>query len=265
MHMHRWDSLLDITLELAKQAAQQGDVPVGAIVVRPRESSRATRESSKATQEHSWAMRESSPATQASSPATEPNRNGQTITGMPGLDMTGLDITELGITGPDANDQTLSPRKSPSTRLFPTQTSLPSTALSATTTSTTLTQSEHWEIVGTGFNQREVPPHDPSAHAEILALREAARLLGRWRLSECTLVVNLEPCAMCAGAIVNARLQRVVFGAWDPKAGAAGSLRDLLRDTRLNHQVEVFGGIDQERHSQFLQHFFHTQRGRGPH
>jgi tRNA(adenine34) deaminase len=84
---------------------------------------------------------------------------------------------------------------------------------------------------------------DPTAHAEVLALRAAAEVVGEWRLSGCTLVVTLEPCTMCAGALVLARVDRVVFGAWDPKAGAAGSLWDVVRDRRLNHRPEVVGGV----------------------
>lgn len=103
---------------------------------------------------------------------------------------------------------------------------------------------EAGKIIGTGQNQRE-RLHDPTAHAEVLALRAAGRAVGSWRLTEATLVVTLEPCAMCAGAAVLARVKRVVFGAWDPKAGAAGSVRDILRDSRLNHCPEVWGGLDE--------------------
>lgn len=106
------------------------------------------------------------------------------------------------------------------------------------------------EIIGRGFNTRERDA-DPAGHAEINALRAAASMLGTWNLSGCTLAVTLEPCTMCAGAIVNARIARVVFGAWDPKAGAAGSVRDVLRDSRLPHRVEVIGGVlEQECHAQ---------------
>lgn len=117
-----------------------------------------------------------------------------------------------------------------------------------------------WEIIGRGFNQREVSPYDPTAHAEIVALRQAARRRGSWRLSDTTLVVNLEPCTMCAGAIVNARVSRVVFGAWDDKAGAAGSVRDVLRDSRLNHRVEVIGGVLAEECGEQLKDFFARRR-----
>ena len=114
-------------------------------------------------------------------------------------------------------------------------------------------------IVGEGWNQRE-RDHDPSAHAEIVALRAAGRRLGRWNLVGCTLVVTLEPCTMCAGATVQARVDRVVFAAWDPKAGAAGSVRDVLRDSRLNHRVEVIGGILEEEATIQLRGFFGSVR-----
>lgn len=118
-------------------------------------------------------------------------------------------------------------------------------------------------IIGQGWNQRELH-HDPSAHAEIIALRDAGERLGRWNLVGCALVVTLEPCTMCAGAIVQARIDRVVFAAWDPKAGAAGSVRDVLRDSRLNHQVEVVGGVLEEEASIQLRGFFADRRSRGP-
>ncbi len=117
-------------------------------------------------------------------------------------------------------------------------------------------------VIGNGWNTREVD-HDPCAHAEVNAMREAGRRLGRWNLVGCTLVVTLEPCTMCAGAIVQARLDRVVFGAWDPKAGAAGSVRDVLRDSRLNHQVEVIGGLLEEEATIQLRSFFSEKRGNG--
>ena len=115
------------------------------------------------------------------------------------------------------------------------------------------------ELIGRGMNRREFD-HDPTAHAEIVAMREAAKKLGNWRLDGCTLVVTLEPCAMCAGAIVGARIQRLVFGAFDPKAGAVGSLWDLARDRRLNHQPEVTAGVLAEESSRILKDFFATQR-----
>ncbi|MEV0576981.1 tRNA adenosine(34) deaminase TadA [Streptomyces sp. NPDC050392] len=97
-------------------------------------------------------------------------------------------------------------------------------------------------LLATGHNEREATG-DPTAHAEILALRRAAASLGRWRLSGCTLVVTLEPCTMCAGALVQSRVDRVVYGARDEKAGAAGSLWDVVRDRRLNHRPEVIHGV----------------------
>ena len=117
-------------------------------------------------------------------------------------------------------------------------------------------------VLGVGHNDRE-GGSDPTAHAEVLAVRAAAAALGTWRLSGCTLVVTLEPCTMCAGAIVLARLARVVYGAVDPKAGAAGSLFDLLRDRRLNHRPEVVGGVLAEECGETLRAFFRTHRGLG--
>ncbi|ALJ21509.1 cytidine deaminase [Microbacterium sp. No. 7] len=115
------------------------------------------------------------------------------------------------------------------------------------------------EIVGEGRNLREVD-RDPFAHAEIIALREAAQALGSWNLEHCTLVVTLEPCIMCAGAILQARVGRVVFGAWDAKAGAAGSLYDVLRDRRLPHRAEVVGGVREDESSALLRAFFEPRR-----
>ncbi|MEX5293824.1 tRNA adenosine(34) deaminase TadA [Kocuria sp. CPCC 205268] len=117
-------------------------------------------------------------------------------------------------------------------------------------------------VLGRGRNRREADG-DPTAHAEILALREASRALGSWRLDGCTLVVTLEPCAMCAGGIVLARVPRVVLGAWDDKAGAAGSVLDVLRERRLNHWVEVTGGVLQEECSRVLLDFFAAHRRGG--
>ena len=108
-------------------------------------------------------------------------------------------------------------------------------------------------------NQRESDA-DPTAHAEIVAIRAAGRALGSWHLDGCTLVVTLEPCTMCAGAAVAARIARVVYGAADPKAGAAGSLWDVLRDRRLNHRAEVVGGILAEECGALLQEFFAQRR-----
>ncbi|MSO33736.1 MAG: nucleoside deaminase [Candidatus Nanopelagicaceae bacterium] len=115
------------------------------------------------------------------------------------------------------------------------------------------------EIIGKGGNERELKS-DPTAHAEIIALRDAAEKIGSWRLEDCTLIVTLEPCAMCAGAILQSRIPRVVFGAWDEKAGAAGSLWDLLRDRRSLHQVEVISGVLEHRSQELLKKFFEGVR-----
>jgi tRNA(adenine34) deaminase len=115
------------------------------------------------------------------------------------------------------------------------------------------------EVVGRGHNVREASA-DPAGHAEVVALRAAAATLGRWRLDDCTLVVTLEPCLMCAGATVLARIPRLVLGAWDPKAGACGSQWDVVRDRRLNHRVEVVGDVRAEESSALLRAFFETQR-----
>ncbi len=117
------------------------------------------------------------------------------------------------------------------------------------------------EVVGRGHNRREID-QDPLAHAELLAIREAARRLGSWRLVGCTMYVTLEPCAMCAGALVNSRVERLVFGARDPKAGYCGSLGDLVRDPRLNHRLEVVGGVLAEECGRLLSSFFEELRGR---
>lgn len=119
---------------------------------------------------------------------------------------------------------------------------------------------DEWgNIVAEGWNVREAAA-DPVGHAEVMALREAAKKKGTWRLDDLTLVVTLEPCTMCAGAIVNSRVKRLVFGAWDEKAGAAGSLRDVVRDSRLNHQPEVVTGILQTECEIQLRGFFSTRR-----
>ncbi len=115
-------------------------------------------------------------------------------------------------------------------------------------------------VIGEGFNRRELDA-DPTAHAEVLALRAAARHEGQWRLQGCTLVVTLEPCTMCAGALVLARVDRVVFGAFDPKAGAVGSLWDVVRDPRLNHRPEVVAGVLADECGRVLQDFFEAHRG----
>jgi len=116
-------------------------------------------------------------------------------------------------------------------------------------------------IVGRGANRRE-RDRDPTAHAELIALREAARSLGRWRLTGVTLVVTLEPCAMCAGAMVLARIDRLVYGAADPKAGAAGSIMDLTQDSRLNHRFPVEAGVEAEACGALLREFFRARRER---
>ena len=115
------------------------------------------------------------------------------------------------------------------------------------------------EVLGTGRNLREAKG-DPTAHAEVVAIREAAAALGTWRLEGCTLVVTLEPCAMCAGALMLARVERLVLGAWDPKAGACGSVWDIVRDRRSTHRVEVIGGVRQAECSQLLLDFFAGHR-----
>lgn len=114
-------------------------------------------------------------------------------------------------------------------------------------------------IVGEGQNLRE-QQHDPTAHAEIVALRDAAASLGSWNLEGCTLVVTLEPCLMCAGAILQARIGRLVFGAWDDKAGAAGSMYDVLRDRRLPYRAEVVGGVQADAATALLRAFFEERR-----
>ena len=115
-------------------------------------------------------------------------------------------------------------------------------------------------LLARAHNQRESDA-DPTAHAEIVAIRAAGRARGSWHLDGCTLVVTLEPCTMCAGAVVAARIARVVYGAADPKAGAAGSLWDVLRDRRLNHRAEVVGGILADECGALLQEFFEQRRG----
>jgi len=115
------------------------------------------------------------------------------------------------------------------------------------------------EVLASGRNERELR-QDPTAHAEVLALREAAAKLGSWRVLESVLYVTLEPCAMCAGAIVLARVPRVVFGAWDPKAGAAGSVLDVLAQPQLNHRPEVAGGLLADECGGLLSSFFSSRR-----
>jgi tRNA(adenine34) deaminase len=114
-------------------------------------------------------------------------------------------------------------------------------------------------IIAARHNERELTG-DPSAHAEMLAIRDAAASLGRWRLDDCTLLVTLEPCPMCAGALVNARVERLIYGATDPKAGAAGSLMNLVADPRLNHRLPVVSGIEADRCGALLVEFFAARR-----
>lgn len=114
-------------------------------------------------------------------------------------------------------------------------------------------------VIGRGFNLRE-KNHDPTAHAEILAMRQASEVLGTWRLDECTLYVTLEPCCMCAGAIVNARIGRLVYGASDPKAGACESLYNLVADPRLNHRLPALSGVMARECGDVLKDFFRARR-----
>ena len=114
-------------------------------------------------------------------------------------------------------------------------------------------------VLARAHNERELA-NDPSGHAELLALRRAADAIGTWHLDDCTLVVTLEPCTMCAGALVLARISRLVFGAYDPKAGAVASLWDVVRDPRLNHRVDVVGGIAEEECGELLRTFFGGHR-----
>ena len=114
-------------------------------------------------------------------------------------------------------------------------------------------------VIGHGRNEREATG-DPLAHAEVVALRAAARARGDWRLDGCTLVVTLEPCTMCAGAVLASRIPRLVFGAWDEKAGAVGSVHDVVRDRRLPHDVEVVAGVGADECAALLQHFFAERR-----
>ena len=118
------------------------------------------------------------------------------------------------------------------------------------------------QIIGRGYNRRE-SDRDPTAHAEILAMREAGRALNHWRLLDCTLVVTLEPCPMCAGAMVNARIPKLVYGCDDPKAGAVRTLYQLCEDQRLNHRVEVIAGVRADECALLLKDFFKAQRALG--
>ena len=115
------------------------------------------------------------------------------------------------------------------------------------------------EVIGEGWN-RPIMSQDPTAHAEVVALRAAAQRLRNYRLERTTLYVTLEPCAMCMGAVLNARVSRVVFGAWDPKAGACGSVIDLPREPKLTHRVDVFGGVCSDESAALLRDFFESRR-----
>ena len=115
------------------------------------------------------------------------------------------------------------------------------------------------KIIGEGWN-RPIASHDPTAHAEILALRAGASVLGNYRLSAATLYATLEPCVMCMGAVLNARVSRLVFGAWDARAGACGSVIDLPREPRLAHGLDVFGGVCSEEAADLLRRFFESRR-----
>jgi tRNA(adenine34) deaminase len=115
------------------------------------------------------------------------------------------------------------------------------------------------EVIAAGHNYREVS-QDPTAHAEMIVIRKAAERLRTWRLTETTLYVTLEPCPMCAGAIVQSRIARLVFGAWDPKAGACGSIFDIPAERQLNHRVQVMGGLLKRESRELLQGFFRTRR-----
>jgi len=115
------------------------------------------------------------------------------------------------------------------------------------------------EVLGEGWNRREVD-QDPTAHAEVVALRAASDRLGSWRLEGCTLVVTMEPCPMCAGATMLARVERVVLGAWDPKLGACGSVWDVVRDRRSTHRAEVVGGVLEQECADVVRRFFTTHR-----
>ena len=116
------------------------------------------------------------------------------------------------------------------------------------------------QIIGRGRNRRE--SGDPLGHAELIAIRQAAEAIGDWRLEGTTMVVTLEPCAMCAGALVNARVEKLIFGAYDPKAGFCGSLGNLVQDARLNHRLEVVSGVEAEESRRLLQEFFQGLRKR---
>jgi tRNA(adenine34) deaminase len=118
---------------------------------------------------------------------------------------------------------------------------------------------QYGSVIATAHNERALHA-DPTAHAEVVALRRAGAAVGSWNLAGCTLAVTLEPCTMCAGAIVLSRISRLVFGAWDPKAGAVGSLWDVVRDRRLNHRPEVVGGVSEDECGELIATFFAERR-----
>ena len=118
-------------------------------------------------------------------------------------------------------------------------------------------------VIAARHNEREIS-QDPTAHAEVLALRDAAHAIGQWRLNECTLVVTLEPCVMCAGALVNSRVARLVYGAADLKGGATASLYNICADPRLNHEPEVIHGVCEQESASLLREFFSQKRNQGP-
>jgi len=118
------------------------------------------------------------------------------------------------------------------------------------------------KVIAAGHNRRECDG-DPTAHAEVLAIQQAAKIIGDWRLERCTLAVTLEPCPMCAGAIVNARVPRLIYGATDPKMGCVDTLHELCTDARMNHRVTVTAGVMAEPCAEILKAFFHKRRGRG--
>jgi tRNA(adenine34) deaminase len=115
------------------------------------------------------------------------------------------------------------------------------------------------KVIGEGWN-RPIGSHDPTAHAEVVALRDGAQRTRNYRLAKSTLYVTLEPCAMCMGAVLNARVSRIVFGAWDSKAGACGSVIDLSREPKLSHRIDIFGGVCSEESSVLLREFFKARR-----
>lgn len=268
-----WPELIALCQKLASLAASWGDVPVGAVVVRPRPSIAspgvAPSASSFATLpviSDSYSLKSSVQPSEVSSDFLAATSKMTESSWMVLNDF----LKSAGIWPADQMEQVAPTVPTPQVTRT-TATSVVSTSTTATTAAAeelfTLVTSEalrviwaDWELCGVGANRREVAPFDPTAHAEVLALRQAAATRNEWRLADATLVVSLEPCVMCAGAAVSARVGRVVFGAWDPKAGAAGSLRDVLRDSRLNHCPEVIGGVNQDQAARQLETFFSARR-----